>query len=110
MESYRETWIKERPPEMESHRERNSGENPRDGVTGRQRRERRLRGDSTGSHLGGSRFPRRQFQGDTDKGRYSSRGSHRETRREKRPLETESQGMGMNPQIERGSQSQKEKP
>lgn len=40
------------------------------------------------------RFPGRQSQGDTDKGRYFPRDSHRETRKEKRPLETESQGMG----------------
>lgn len=35
-----EIWIKERTPEMESRRERHSGEKPGDGVTGRQRRER----------------------------------------------------------------------
>lgn len=48
MESYREIWIKERLSEMERRRERHSGENPGDGVTGRQRRERRLRGGSHG--------------------------------------------------------------
>lgn len=72
MESYRETWIKERPPGLESHRQ--SGENPRDGVSGRQRRERRQRGES--------RFPRRQSQGDTEKGQYPPRDSHRERRRD----------------------------
>lgn len=46
MESYRETRIKERLPEMENRRERHSRENPRDGVPGRQRRERRQREDS----------------------------------------------------------------
>lgn len=44
---------------------RHSGENPRDEVTGRQRRERQRR-QSTGSRREGSIFPQRQRQGDEE--------------------------------------------